>query len=425
MNGAAGDAMATGSGRKQAPSPFEPFRIGPLQLRNRFIKSATNEGMAPGGVPSKMLVEHHRRMAAGGAAMTTVAYCAVTADGRTFADQIELNAATLPHLRVLTDAVHREGAAACAQITHGGAFNFLPRLSTRYPLSASGGFNAAGVLSGRLFKTAMTANDLERTAAQFVAAAQRARETGFDAVELHMGHGYLLSQFLSPAYNHRRDRYGGSAEQRARFPAEVLSRVLDAVGRDIAVSCKISVTEGFRRGATVADAVAVARELERSGAHLLVLSAGMNVETPWVIFGSPLPREAVETVQSPIMKVATRLSQLMQPKNIRFHEMYLLEHSRQVRAAVQLPLAYLGGVKSLAAAQRALAEGFDCVAMGRALIHDPALIGRFRDGSAVASGCTSCNRCVAMMYTPGGTSCVLYPPNDPQMNHTPAAAGLP
>src|SRR5687767_9640410 len=104
-----------------ARSAFEPVQVGPLRLRNRFIKSATNEGMAPGGVPTKALVKHHRDMAAGGVGMTTVAYCAVSADGRTFPDQIHLTRETVPHLRALTTAVHREGAAVCAQITHGGA----------------------------------------------------------------------------------------------------------------------------------------------------------------------------------------------------------------------------------------------------------------------------------------------------------------
>src|ERR1700758_4951321 len=165
------------------PSAFDPIRLGPLQLRNRFIKSGANEGMAKGGVPSNMLVEHHRAVAAGGVAMCTVAYCAVSADGRTFLDQVQLEPGTVKHLKVLTDAVHREGAAACAQITHGGAFTFLPKLSTRYPRSSSGGFNAAGVISGRLFKTAMTEADLERTAEEFAAAARLARESGFDAVE--------------------------------------------------------------------------------------------------------------------------------------------------------------------------------------------------------------------------------------------------
>lgn len=399
---------------------FAPIDIGPLRLRNRFIKSATNEGMAKGGVPSKMLVEHHRRMAAGGAAMTTVAYCAISADGRTFEDQVTLDAPSLPHLRVLTDAVHREGAAACAQITHGGAFTFLPKLSTRYPLSASGGLNPPGVISGRLFKTAMTAADLERVADEFVAGARRARDAGFDAVEIHMGHGYLLSQFISPKYNKRRDGYGGAAAQRARYPAEVLSRVLDAVGSELAVTCKICVTEGFKGGGTADDAIEVAKVLEQAGAHLLVLSGGMNVESPWAIFGSNMPAAAVETVQNPVVKLATRMMRLWEPK-IPFHEMYFLEHSRRIRAAVRMPLAYLGGAKSVAGVSQAMDDGFDCVVMGRALIHDPELVNKFRDGRADVSGCTACNECVVMMYTPGGTRCVLNPPDDVELNRMPAA----
>ncbi len=400
---------------------FTPIRLGPLTLRNRFIKSATNEGMAKGGVPSKALVEHHRRMAAGGAAMTTVAYCAISPDGRTFEDQVTLDAASVPHLRVLTEAVHREQAAACAQITHGGAFSFVPELTTKYPLSASGGFNPAGVIAGRLFKTAMTRADMDRIADEFVAGARRAQQAGFDAVELHMGHGYLLSQFISPHYNKRRDEYGGTAAQRARFPAEVLSRVLDAVGRDLAVTCKICVTEGHKRGASVTDAIEVARVLEAAGAHLLVLSGGMNVEAPWAIFGSNMPAAAVESIQNPMVKFASKLMRLWEPK-VAFKELYFLEYSRQIRAAVKLPLAYLGGAKSVAGIEQTLQDGFDCVVMGRALIHEPDLINRFRDGSATVSGCTACNQCVVMMYTPGGTACVLQPPNDVRLNQTPAAA---
>lgn len=400
---------------------FTPLQIGPLTLRNRFIKSATNEGMAKGGVPSKLLVEHHRRMAAGGAAMTTVAYCAVSPDGRTFEDQVTLDEPSVRHLHALTDAVHRENGAACAQITHGGAFTFLPRLSTKYPFSASGGFNAAGVISGRLFKTAMTQEDMDRIAGEFVAGAQRARAAGFDAVEIHMGHGYLLSQFISPKYNRRRDAWGGGAAQRARYPAQVLRRVLDAVGKDLAVTCKICVTEGFKGGATADDAVEVARVLEREGAHLLVLSGGMNVESPWAIFGSNMPAAAVETIQNPVVKIATRMMRLWEPK-LAFHEMYFLEHSRKVRAAVKMPLAYLGGAKSLAGVQQAMDDGFDCVVMGRALIHDPDLVNKFRDGTATVSGCTACNECVVSMYTPGGTRCVLGPENDVTLNQTPGAS---
>lgn len=404
-----------------AERAYTSIRLGPLTLRNRFIKSATNEGMAKGGVPSKMLVEHHRRMAAGGVGMTTVAYCAVSDDGRTFVDQVTLNPQSVPHLRALTDAVHRENGAACAQITHGGAFNFLPKLSTRYPFSASGGFNAAGVLSGRLFRTAMKPQDMDAIAEEFVRGARLARDAGFDAVEIHMGHGYLLSQFLSPAYNKRKDDWGGSTEKRVRYPAMVLRRVLDAVGDKLAVTCKICVTEGFKGGATAEDAAIVAAALEREGAHLLVLSGGMNVESPWAIFGSRMPAEALTTIQNPVVRTATRLMRLVEPK-IEFRELYFREHSQKVRQAVKMPLAYLGGAKSLAGIEAVMNDGFDCVVMGRALIHDPALVSHFRDGSTTVSGCTACNRCVTMMYTDGGTSCVLFPPNEVKMNQTPAAS---
>jgi 2,4-dienoyl-CoA reductase-like NADH-dependent reductase (Old Yellow Enzyme family) len=401
---------------------FTSLALGPLTLRNRFIKSATNEGMAKGGVPSKMLVEHHRRIAAGGVGMTTVAYCAVAPDGRTFEDQVLLDAASVRHLRVLTEAVHREGAAACAQLTHGGCFTFLPRLSTKYPLSASGGFNAAGVLSGRLFKRAMTRADLERVAGQFVAAARLARAAGFDAVELHMGHGYLLSQFLSPRYNKRRDEYGGDAAQRATYPAQVLARVLDALGKELAVGGKLSVIEGNPGGATAEDAAAIARVLERTGAHWLVLSGGMNVEAPWAIFGSNMPAAAVETIQNPVVKLATRLMRLREP-HIEFRELYLREHSLRVRAAVRLPLAYLGGVKSRGGIARIMADGFDCIALGRALIHDPEFVNKLRQGAVTVSGCTACNECVVTMYGASGTHCVLQgaPPDAPRLNREPAA----
>lgn len=348
------------------PSPFSPLRIGPLTLRNRLIKSATNEGMTSGGMPSQLLVKLHESIAAGGAAMTTVAYCAVSADGRTFVDQAQLDATTLAPFRALAEAVHRQGAAACAQITHGGCFTFLPELSTRRPLSASGGFNKVGLMSDRFFKQAMTESDMDAAVRQFVQAARAAREAGFDAVEIHMGHGYLLSQFLSPLYNHRRDVYGGSPEKRARFPARVLRAVLDEVGRDMAVLCKIGVTEGVKGGGTAEDAARIARVLEAEGAHMLVLSGGMNVESVWQLFGSPMPAEARANVSNPIVRCAMSLQKFTEPKFDGFREMYFLEHSRKVREAVRMPLAYLGGVRSLANIELAMQEGFEAVAMARA-----------------------------------------------------------
>lgn len=400
---------------------LSPWRLGPLPLRNRVIKSATNEGMAPGGVPTRALVQHHRAMAAGGVGLTTVAYCAVHPDGRTFPDQIVLDDATGPHLRALTDAVHAEGGAASAQLTHGGAFNFLPALSTKYPFSASGGFNPAGALSGRLFKTAMSNADLRDMTAHFVAAARRARDAGFDAVELHMGHGYLLSQFLSPVYNSRRDAYGGSPEARARYPADVLRAVLDAVGATTPVLCKISMFAGHTGGGTVEDSIVTGGALAAAGAHLIVLSAGMNVEAPWAIFGNAMPPSAMSGQGSRLMKMAATILEWRQPK-LEFHEMYLLDAARRMRAAVTAPLAYLGGVKSVEGIEQALREGFDAVVMGRALIHQHDLLRDFATGGQVRSSCTACNECIATMYQPAGTHCVLTATADAALNRVPAAS---
>ncbi|MGJ8670122.1 MAG: NADH:flavin oxidoreductase [Oceanococcus sp.] len=392
---------------QQNQAAFQPFNIGPLNLRNRLIKSATNEGMVGAGEITPSLVEFHRRMAAGGVGMTTLAYCAISPDGRTFVDQPSLNAHSVAGFRRLTDAVHAEGAAACAQITHGGAFNFLPELMEHpRPVSADGGFNPPGVMAGRWFKRAASLDDMERLCDEFCAAARTAREAGFDAVEIHMGHGYLLSQFLSPAYNHRKDEFGGDAASRARFPCMVLERVLDAVGSDMAVLCKLSVVEGHAQGNTLSEMVEICQALERSGAHMLVLSAGMNVEAPWTIFGSPLPMKSMTAAARGIFKYLSALMALRQPRKP-FEPLYLLPYSTEIRKQVKLPLCYLGGVTAPEHLAALTDVGFDAVAMGRVLIHKPELIQQWQAGNKQASGCTACNLCVAQMYSSRGTHCVL------------------
>ncbi|WP_431024933.1 NADH:flavin oxidoreductase [Halomonas sp. H5] len=400
------------------PQAGSPLTLGPLRLKNRLIKAATNEGMSRDGLPTQQLVRFHEGIAAGGAALTTVAYCAVSAEGTTLPDQIQLNEAALPHLRVLTQAVHRQGGAASAQITHGGCFTFIRGRGR--PLSASGGFNKIGLMSGQFLKRGLGEADMERIAEQFAEGARLARRAGFDAVEIHMGHGYLLSQFLSPLYNRRRDAYGGSLENRARFPRRVLRRVLDAVGDEMAVICKYSMTDGCRGGNGIEEGVEIARQLEREGAHLLVLSAGLNAESITTMFGSSFPAENRAVVSNPIMRAGMYLQERFQ-REIPFRELYLLEMARRVRRAVDMPLAYLGGVSSAANVERALGEGFEGVALGRVLIHDPGFVAAVCRGQALHSGCTHCNRCVAMMYTDGGTSCVLGRPGDPELNRRPAA----
>ena len=398
-------------------SPFDPITIGALTLRNRFIKSGANEAMSKDGRPTQALVKHHSDLAAGGVGMTTVAYIAVSKVGRTLPNQIWMRPEILADLKILTGAVHAEGGAISAQITHGGSF--VTGMFVRQRLmSACSGFNPAGMMKGNFFTRGMNADDMQSVTAQFVAAAEQARDAGFDAVELHMGHGYLLNQFISPLNNRRKDEYGGSAENRVRFPAQVLKAVKDAVGKEIAVLAKINVSDGVRRGADQNDAIVTAKALEAAGADMLVLSGGRNVESTWFMFGSNMNRIVIgkmlrsqrEWIASFMISMAAKT----EPR-ISFKEMYFLEYSRAIRKAVSVPLAYLGGVKSLANAERAMDEGFECVVLARALLHEPALVNKFQSGELETSGCDNCNACVAYIYHPDGTRCVHRPKNDPAL----------
>lgn len=266
---------------------FSPLRLGPIALPNRFIRSGANEMMARDSLPTRSLLEFHRRLALGGVGMTTLAYVAVSPDGRTFESQGVLSARSLPHYAAIADAVHAAGALVSAQITHAGSFVQHRQLSTWRAMSSSGGLDMMGLMQGRFFQRKMDKADMAQVRGEFVEAARLARDAGIDAVELHMGHGYLLNQYISPLSNKRRDAYGGSAENRARFPAEMLAAVKDAVGSDIAVLAKINLYDGVKKGAQVEDAIVTAKAMEQAGVDMLVLSGGRNIEAPWEIFHSP------------------------------------------------------------------------------------------------------------------------------------------
>ena len=280
----------------------------------------------------------------------------------------------MPDLKAVTDAVHRAGGKIAAQITHGGSFVtgvFVPR---RLKSSVSG-FNPAGLLRGNMFRRAMNERDMSNMIDLFVNAAERCVDVGFDAVEIHMGHGYLLNQFLSPLDNNRKDEYGGSAENRARFPARVLKAVKEAVGDRIAVIAKINVADGRSRGAQLEDGIVTAKILEDAGADMLVLSGGRNVESGWFTFGSNMNLEAMLRVigKWSLSGIAIASTQKAVPK-IEFKELYFWEYSTKIREAVSIPLAYLGGVKSAENVAQCMEAGFEAVTLARALLREPDLV---------------------------------------------------
>jgi 2,4-dienoyl-CoA reductase-like NADH-dependent reductase (Old Yellow Enzyme family) len=391
-------------------SPFRPFHLAGLTLRNRVIKAATYEGMTPGARVSEGLVRHHRELGAGGVAMTTVAYCAVSADGRTFRDQLYMRADVVPELRRLTDAVHSEGAAAALQLGHCGAFCDNQELVRSRPMGPSSTVNMLGALHGRVWADAMQAADIERTTAEFVQSAKFAREAGFDAVELHLGHGYLLSQFLSPATNRRSDAFGGSLENRARFPLAVVERVRHALPVDFPVLVKLNLCDGFTGGLTLTESVQVARWLEGCGASALVLSGGFVSRDAFYLFRGDRPlRQMIEVQSSWAQKLALFLFGPFVIRAYPYEPLYFLPMARQVRRAVSMPLVLLGGVKSMDDLETAMREGFELAAMARALIHDPMLIAKYEARLQRTSDCIPCNQCVAEMDRQGGVRCVRVP----------------
>jgi len=386
---------------------FSPARLGSVTLRNRVIKAATYEGMCPGGIPAPALTRHHVELIRGGVGMTTVAYCAVAPNGRTFAQQMYMREEVITPLRELTAAVHHHNGAVSLQLGHCGYFTKNSEYVGRGPLGPSFGVNEYGITAGMPFAKAMTEDDIAGVIEQFGLAAERTVRAGFDAIELHVGHGYLLSQFLSPAVNRRRDRWGGSLENRARLPLAVLARVRRAVGPGFPLLAKINLRDGFSGGLELEESIEIVRMLEAAGIDAVVMSGGFTAKNPFYLFRGEAPlREMIEVEKNPLQRLVLRMTGSSLIRSYPFEEMYFLEDALEVRKAVKVPLVLLGGLLSIYSLERAMAEGFDFVALGRALIADPDLVNRMQSGEITRSRCTSCNKCVAEMDR-NGVRCVL------------------
>jgi 2,4-dienoyl-CoA reductase-like NADH-dependent reductase (Old Yellow Enzyme family) len=386
------------------PDVFAAAKLGPVTLRNRVIKAATFEGMTPKGLVTDELIEYHRRVAAGGVGMTTVAYCAVSPEGRTHRQQIHLRQEAAPGLRQLTDAIHREGAAAAAQIGHAGPVansrsNHLPALAP------SRRFNPLTVSMLR----ALTGADVARITAEFASGAALAVDSGFDSVEIHIGHNYLLSAFLSPKLNRRNDRWGGTVENRARFPRQVVMAVRDAVGDRAAVTAKLNMTDGVPGGLWLDESLQIAQLLEADGAlDAIELTGGSSLANPMYLFRGEAPRQELAATLPPLARLGFKLAGSRLMPEYPFEEGFFLPYARQFRAAVQLPLVLLGGINRIDTMKQAMAEGFAFVAMARALLREPDLINKMQAGQTSESLCIHCNKCMPTIYT--GTRCVLVSP---------------
>lgn len=393
------------------PDPFSPAELGSLKLRNHLVKAATFEGMAADNLVTDRLVSFHRAVAAGGVGMTTLAYLAVSPDGQGAPNEIVLRPEALPGLRRLAEAVHAEGAAVSGQIGHAGP---VGAGRGRPSLAPSRQFTPAAMG----FTRAVTEDDIARITADFAKGAVLVADAGFDAVELHFGHSYLVSAFLSPALNHRRDRWGGSVVNRAAFARQVAEAVRSAVGGSIAVLAKLNMADGFRGGLWIDESIEVARLLEADG-HLdaLVLSGGSSLRNPMYLFRGDAPVDEMARAFPPPVRAVFRVVGHRLFPTYPFEEAYFLPLARQFRHSLSMPLVLLGGVNRLDTVRRAMGEGFELVAMARALLREPGLVRRWQDGDRAESLCIHCNKCVPTIY--GGTHCVLVTP-DERPGHGPA-----
>jgi 2,4-dienoyl-CoA reductase-like NADH-dependent reductase (Old Yellow Enzyme family) len=354
---------------------FEPANIGPMTLRNRFVRSATWEAMAGAdGAVTPRLVDTIAALARGGVGLIISSHAYVSPEGQAGPGQIGVHQDDLlPGLKQMAAAAHDYGAKMLLQLAHAGYL-------AAYHLTGLAPFAVcAAVKLDDISRRELALPDLQALVGAFAAAALRAKTAGFDGVQIHCAHGYLLNQFLSPLFNQRTDEYGGAVPNRTRVHLEILRAVRQAVGQDFPVLIKLNARDHAEGGLELTDSVEAAALMEASGLDALELSSGM---TKFARFGSA--RTGVGN---------------------RKKEAYNQEEARIFRQRLRIPLILVGGIRSLPVAERLVAEGVcDFISMSRPFIREPDLINRWQSGDRRKAACTSDNLC----YGPARRGEALY-----------------
>lgn len=355
---------------------FEKTTIKNLSLHNRFVRSATWEGMADEhGAPTPELNQLMADLAQGEVGLTISGHAYVSPDGQASPRQLGVHdPELLPELTLMPKAVHAAGGRIALQLAHAGAYGIAPE-----------GTIGPSVIAGHEGKTCreMSKSDIQRIVGAFASGATLAKQAGFDAVQIHAAHGYLLSQFLSPHYNKRQDEYGGSLENRARIVLEVLAAVRQAVGEDYAVLIKLNSDDFIEGGATIEDMLQIAEFLETAGIDAIEISGG--------------------TIWGPSQYHAVRFG----PEALTL-KAYYRKAARLCKAFVRVPVILVGGIRSLDVAEELLTEGAaDYIALCRPLVREPDLIKRWAADDREPSGCQSENACFGPILAGKGISCAI------------------
>jgi len=383
---------------------FEPSTLAGITLQNRLLRSATHESMADReGAPTAALEELYTALAKGGAGAVITGYAGVQQDGKSsLRDMLMIHHdGLIPSYRQLTDSVHRHGVPIIMQLAHCG----------RQTRSAVTGMPtvAPSPLKDFIFNEEkpleLREKEIEAIIRNFAAAAGRAKKAGFDAVQLHLGHGYLLSQFLSGYTNRRRDSWGGSTEKRFRIIGEILKRIRDEQG-DFPVLAKINAFDSRPGGMRIEEAVVIARLLESCGCDAIEVSSGTVEEGLSIMRGARQPVEALlasnfrfKNMPEMLKKVSAPLIRLAMPHPKPLRN-YNLDAAKTIKQAVSIPVITVGGIHSMEDIARALESGStDFVSMSRPFIIEPDIVRKFREGKRQESRCIMCNYCALMIET--------------------------
>lgn len=380
---------------------FTPYKLGPITLRNRIIRSAAFENMCTGNMPSEQLFNYHVSVARGGVGMTTIAYCAVDLSGVSFDGQLYVRPEALPGLKHLTDAIHAEGAKASIQLGHCGN---MTHWSTCHcmPVSASNGLN----LYSPTIHRALKKKEIKELVKKFGEAVDFCREAGFDCVEIHAGHAYLISQFIAKRTNRRCDEYGGSFENRVRFLNEVLDEVMLHAKDDMAVVVKTNMWDDCWRGVSMEEGIKVAKEIAKHKVHGIILSGGTVSASPMTILGGAMPIKTLAHYM-PMrtlwwLKAALGIpgvGKMMIPTEP-FRELYFMEQAKRFQQEIKdTTLIYVGGVQSGDNCQQIMDEGFELFQIAHVLIKDPDFVKHVQENPHYHAGCKRSNYCVGRMYT--------------------------
>lgn len=357
---------------------FETSFLGSMALRNRTVRSATWEGLADkDGFVRPELVEMMTELARNSVGLIIPGYLYVARDGRGLPWQTGVcDDAHVEGLSRIAEAIHQEGGMVAAQIAHAGGRTRSEHIEGQIPMAPSA---VEGFSFGETPRE-MTPAEIKTMVSSFAQGARRVKEAGFDAVQLHAAHNYLISQFLNPLVNRRQDAYGGSPEKRRRFLLEIYDAVREEVGEGFPLLIKINTTDGPEGGITPGEALDAVRILADRGLDAVEVSGGM----------------AGSSHYRPSRKGLKEASE----------EAYFRSASALFKEQLDIPVILVGGIKSYEIAQDILENrDADFVSFSRALICEPDLVLRWARGNLARSKCLSCNLCLGEGLKGTGISC--------------------